>query len=294
MLPLTILIQRTNKVERSLNVLFFFFAQKDECPLAGEGVKRKNIFFFFFRKPYTNKIMDKSFANLLRHSRLASFDRSLEQVYTSPKRFRKTGDWGLKRNLPTVIRTRFVEIKRLDTAEHQTPWESGDSKVLFLKRWKENFPNSSKPKSGTVVGPTYSDYKVDWNYPVVGRVLNSDRTGFAVGIGGVVAHMSKRDAVGLRNSGERAARTFYVRNAEIDENGNPKVEVALTSGEYSYTTSLLNDGFPTKQNPKIDMTVREMMNEGRKTDSEDNIIPNPEHTELMARIASLLDSGKKQ
>ncbi|KAI9244371.1 hypothetical protein BDA99DRAFT_529180, partial [Phascolomyces articulosus] len=52
--------------------------------------------------------------------------------------------WGLKRNLPSVIRTPHITVSNLDTNEHQTPWESGSSQVLFIRRWKENFPNSSK------------------------------------------------------------------------------------------------------------------------------------------------------
>lgn len=89
--------------------------------------------------------MSNSFASLLRSSRLATFDRTIAQVYTTPLKNKKTGDWGLKRNLPTVIRTRYATIEQLDTAEHQTPWQPGDSKVLFVKRWKENFPDSKRP-----------------------------------------------------------------------------------------------------------------------------------------------------
>ena len=86
--------------------------------------------------------MSTSFASVLRNSRLASYDRSINQVYVKPK---YSKSWGLKRDLPSVVRTKFVTIGALDTAEHQTPWESGESKVLFIKRWKENFPGSKKP-----------------------------------------------------------------------------------------------------------------------------------------------------
>ncbi|ORX62225.1 hypothetical protein DM01DRAFT_1331680 [Hesseltinella vesiculosa] len=89
--------------------------------------------------------MNKSFAGLLRHSRLASYDRTLPQVYTTPKKAKKVGNWGLKRGLPTVVRTNYVTIGDLDTSEHQTPWQSGESQVLFLKRWKQLFPNSKAP-----------------------------------------------------------------------------------------------------------------------------------------------------
>lgn len=327
--------------------------------------------------------MEKSFGNLLRHSRLASYDRTLEQVYTSPKRYRKIGDWGLKRNLPTVIRTKNATIGALDTAEHQTPWESGDGKVLFIKRWKENFPNSKKPSprpeeihhnaatmtpaefqrllrrsekykakefqeklqkkelvpeqvfdylqvnfatdtatesgsnvgSGGVVGPTYSDHQVGWDYPVQGRILNMDRMGHSVGIGGVVATLNKRSALGLRNSGDRRVQTFFVRKAELDEQGKPKVEVTLQSKGATSSIPLLNnyDNFDSYEyynnsnnnnnNKHANMTADEMMNPNRHRRQQnnhsqgaaaevDNITPNPEHTELMARIAGLLDNSK--
>lgn len=84
-----------------------------------------------------------SFASLLRSSRLATYDRSISQVYTTP--LKKKANWGLKRDLPKVIRTKYVTIGALDTSEHQTPWESGNSKVLFVKRWKENFYHSKRP-----------------------------------------------------------------------------------------------------------------------------------------------------
>ncbi|CDH56428.1 hypothetical protein RO3G_08491 [Lichtheimia corymbifera JMRC:FSU:9682] len=89
--------------------------------------------------------MEKSFAGLLRNSRLARYDRKLAQVYCVSRENQQKGNWGLKRNLPSVIRTPFVTISDLDTAEHQTPWRSGTDQVMFVRRWKENFVNSKKP-----------------------------------------------------------------------------------------------------------------------------------------------------
>ncbi|KAI8997688.1 hypothetical protein BDB01DRAFT_771984 [Pilobolus umbonatus] len=309
--------------------------------------------------------MNKSFGDLLRHSRLASYDRTLEQVYTSPEKFRKIGDWGLKRNLPTVIRTKNLVINQLDTAEHQTPWESGEGKILFIKRWKENFPNSHKPASRSeevqyniidmtpaefqrflkrsskqakefqellakkevtadqvydylkinfsettdnksnngVVGPTYSDYEIGWDYPVQGRILNNVAQGHAVGIGGIVALLVKRNAIGLRNSGDRKIRTFYVNNAELDEQGKPRVVISLQSKNASSSIPLLNnyENYDTfNKNNRFrnnDMSVDDMMNTKHRRQTpeiEDNITPNPEHTDLMSRIAMLLDSTKEK
>ncbi|KAG0261292.1 hypothetical protein DFQ27_003079 [Actinomortierella ambigua] len=89
--------------------------------------------------------MERSFAHLLRTSRLATYDRSIPQIYTTNAKAKTVGDWGLKRNLPTVLRTRYLTIEQLDTAEHQTPFDSAAGDYLFLQRWKENFPRSRPP-----------------------------------------------------------------------------------------------------------------------------------------------------
>ncbi|KAG0168064.1 hypothetical protein DFQ28_006959 [Apophysomyces sp. BC1034] len=302
--------------------------------------------------------MDKSFASLLRNSRLASFDRSLPRVYTTPKSSKKVGDWGLKRTLPTVIRTRYATISDLDTAEHQTPWQSGEGQVLFVKRWKENFPNSKKPvprpetiehnvalmnpaefkrflkdaakkapefkaklekkelvpdqlfeylnvhfsdKPATpVVGPSYSEHEHGWGYPVLGRILNADKHGHAVGIGGVVALLSKHSAIGLRNTGDRRVRTFYVKDAEIDEEGRPVVTVDLHAPG-STVSSIMEDDFTNQssayaQSKFGSMSADEMFRLKPRRDApikeeNENVEPNPRHQFLMARINGLLKSS---
>ncbi|CAG8514685.1 9295_t:CDS:1 [Diversispora eburnea] len=88
-----------------------------------------------------------SFYELLRKSRLASFDPSIPQVYTTHMRYRSRGEWGMKRNLPNFLRTNNIIVEALDTIEHQTPYKSAETFVKFTKRWKENYPFSkvSKP-----------------------------------------------------------------------------------------------------------------------------------------------------
>ncbi|KAG0337994.1 hypothetical protein BG004_007404 [Podila humilis] len=90
--------------------------------------------------------MERSFSHLLRTSRLATYDQNIKQIYTSPAKAKRIGDWGLKRNLPTVLRTHHLNIEQLDTAEHQTPFTSAASDYLFIERWKENFPRSRPPQ----------------------------------------------------------------------------------------------------------------------------------------------------
>ncbi|KAI8093136.1 uncharacterized protein BX664DRAFT_329012 [Halteromyces radiatus] len=303
--------------------------------------------------------MEKTFAGLLRHSRLASYDRTLPQVYTTPKKAKKVGNWGFKRGLPTVVRTRYVTVGDLDTAEHQTPWQSGESQVLFVKRWKENFPNSKAPaprreqvqhnvaamtprqfkqflkqasqqapafqqalknkelvpeqvydylschfnkdlvndqqQDGGIVGPTYSDHQVEWNYPVLGRILNVDTDGYAVGISGVVAKLPRRHSSGLRNSGDRRVREFYVVDAQLNQQGRPEVTVNLQAYPSSMNSILTSSYYPTK---KMNEPALEDMFSGRRSsrfqdlrNDSDNIQPNPNHQELMTRISGLLDTS---
>lgn len=89
--------------------------------------------------------MEKSFAKILRSSRLSSFDPAIPQVYVLKRSAASTGNWGFKRNLPTVVRTNLITVQALDTAEHQTPWRSAQESTLFVKCWKENFPASNSP-----------------------------------------------------------------------------------------------------------------------------------------------------
>lgn len=100
--------------------------------------------------------MERSFASAFRQSRLATFDRTLKQVYETPLRNRLQGDWGLKRNLPNVQMAPKINVTALDTAEHQTPWKSALGQADFIHRWKENFPNSRKP----VPRPEHEEHNV--------------------------------------------------------------------------------------------------------------------------------------
>ncbi|KAI8049626.1 mitochondrial ribosomal protein subunit-domain-containing protein [Syncephalis plumigaleata] len=90
---------------------------------------------------------EQSFARLLRTSRLASYDPRIAQVYTTHGSARAKGDWGLKRNLPTAVRTNYITVNALDTAQHQTPFESAQGQVWRLQRWREAFPDSRPPQA---------------------------------------------------------------------------------------------------------------------------------------------------
>src|SRR5689334_10503820 len=65
---------------------------------------------------HVSRQMERSFSHLLRTSRLATFDKNINQIYTTSGKAKAIGDWGLKRNLPTVLRTHYLTIEQLDTA----------------------------------------------------------------------------------------------------------------------------------------------------------------------------------
>lgn len=293
--------------------------------------------------------MSKSFASLLRNSRLASYDRSISQVYTAPAKYKQVGDWGLKRTLPTVIRTKYATFEALDTQEHQTPWKAANNQVLFVKRWKENFPKSEKPvprtdvethniakmtpgdfqrflqqcarlepefqqllkkkelvpeqvfeflqvtfadnPSDVPVGPTYSSYTPDQSYPVEGRILNGRKHGHAVGVGGVVAFLPKRHSINLRHLGDKKVRTFYVESAYIDDEGKPRVVLTTKPAESDsapFTLSFdgLYDDTPTIHTRDLFLTRSDSL--GIIQDDDDRVQANPDHDELMSRIADLI------
>ncbi|KAI9486019.1 MAG: hypothetical protein EXX96DRAFT_547403 [Benjaminiella poitrasii] len=299
--------------------------------------------------------MSKSFANLLRNSRLASYDRTINQVYTTSIKNKQLGDWGLKRNLPTVIRTRYVTIDALDTTEHQTPWQSGNNQVLFLKRWKENFPNSKKPvprldreqfnvtkmtpanfkrflqqcakrapefqqllrkkelvpeqlfdylnvtfienPAENPVGPTYSDYRSSpgqASYSVQGRLLNSEKNGHAVGVGGVVAFLHKRHSWDLSQKGNRRVRTFYVESAYVDEDGKPRVTLTVNPPNHSslplaFISNDIQDEPSYHHLSVADMFLtKRSIGKVKVEDIESPIKPNPDHDKVMSRITELI------
>ncbi|KAJ2065341.1 hypothetical protein GGI17_000393 [Coemansia sp. S146] len=91
--------------------------------------------------------MESAFSRLFRTSKLASYDRSVKQVYaTYPEAFAQ-GDWGLKRSVPKKVTTRLVTIGSIDSKEQITQLESANRQYMMVNAWKENFPNSHSPGS---------------------------------------------------------------------------------------------------------------------------------------------------
>jgi hypothetical protein len=81
--------------------------------------------------------MPSSFATLFRHSKFASFDPAISQVYTSYGGDAHRGHWGLKRNLPLRRRNKFITAQTIDSPEQQTEWSNAESQARFIRRWNE-------------------------------------------------------------------------------------------------------------------------------------------------------------
>ena len=77
------------------------------------------------------------FATLFRHSKFASFDPAISQVYTTYGGNAPRGHWGLKRNLPLRRRNKFITAETIDSPEQQTEWSNAESRARFIRRWSE-------------------------------------------------------------------------------------------------------------------------------------------------------------
>lgn len=81
--------------------------------------------------------MTNTFSELFRRSRFASFSPNIPQLYHVPN---QTKNIGMKRPLPSTIKTRVVRVQAVDTRAKQTSFESGLSRYMRFKRFQESFP----------------------------------------------------------------------------------------------------------------------------------------------------------
>lgn len=102
-----------------------------------------------------------NYANLLRASRIAALPSPIRSSpseffptipsITTSKAAHNQGDWGLKRSLPK-LKTQHIQVKAMDTQEHQTPFDPSDRHVKFVKRWQETgFPLEGMYGTGAIV-----------------------------------------------------------------------------------------------------------------------------------------------
>jgi hypothetical protein len=101
-------------------------------------------------------VVPSAFSTLLRHSKFASYDPAINQVYTSFGGYAHRGHWGTKRDLPpkrkhkvqdplvsssgsrgSARRNPVAFISALDSAEGQTEWTSAEKDVRWLRRLEE-------------------------------------------------------------------------------------------------------------------------------------------------------------
>ncbi|KAG0046992.1 hypothetical protein BGZ83_007874 [Gryganskiella cystojenkinii] len=207
--------------------------------------------------------MERSFSHLLRTSRLATYDRSIGQIYTTTSKAKKIGDWGLKRNLPTVVRTHLLKIDQLDTAEHQTPFESASGDYLFLQRWKENFPRSRPPQPQPVTVKKDLSAMSEEQFQRLLRQAKDKRQAWKEAL--AKNEVKAEDHLQFMNIRTRTAKgTFYDTTTPSSTSSapthstmagfNPKTKVGPTYGYYEPSTPTIVQGRSLgvrRQNPLI-------------------------------------------
>ncbi|CAE6416677.1 unnamed protein product [Rhizoctonia solani] len=101
-------------------------------------------------------VTPSAFSTLLRRSKFASYDPTINQAYTSYGGFAHRGHWGTKRDLPgkrkhkvqdplvsssggrgSARRNPVAFISALDSSEGQTEWSSAEKDVRWLRRLEE-------------------------------------------------------------------------------------------------------------------------------------------------------------
>ncbi|KAJ2161893.1 hypothetical protein GGF46_001084 [Coemansia sp. RSA 552] len=102
--------------------------------------------------------MEGAFGRLYRTSKLASYDRSIKQIYTTYKSSLGRKEWGLKRRLPKKVGTQLVVLKSAETREQMVDFESANQPYLMVQSWKENFTASTSPKWAAMPEPEFGMY----------------------------------------------------------------------------------------------------------------------------------------
>ncbi|KAJ2647669.1 hypothetical protein IWW40_004483 [Coemansia sp. RSA 1250] len=89
--------------------------------------------------------MESAFARIYRSSKLASYDRGIEQIYTSYGKAAKQKDWGLKRPMAKFANTKLAFIRDIDAMEQVTDFAPANKEYIRMKTWTENFTESHSP-----------------------------------------------------------------------------------------------------------------------------------------------------
>ncbi|KAK4703320.1 hypothetical protein P7C70_g2906, partial [Phenoliferia sp. Uapishka_3] len=80
-----------------------------------------------------------SYSALIRRSKLASYQTSIDQVYSSYGAHLSRSNFGLKRPLPKASTSAapYVRINRLDSVQKRTEFRKATREVLFVKKLEE-------------------------------------------------------------------------------------------------------------------------------------------------------------
>lgn len=126
-----------------------------------------------------------TFGTLLKHSKFASFDPRISQVYTTHGGDAHRGHWGFKRPLPLRRRGAYITVKSVDTPEHQTEWNSAEPQALWIKNWGELKITPHESWLGAPEHTTDSDYipqtqsPEHWRQPYIPNLEAMSRKEFA-------------------------------------------------------------------------------------------------------------------
>ncbi|EIW84755.1 hypothetical protein CONPUDRAFT_79557 [Coniophora puteana RWD-64-598 SS2] len=77
------------------------------------------------------------FGALLKQSKFSSFDPQIAQLYTSYGGHVHRGDFGLKRPIGVRKRGAAVTVKRVDSHEQQTEWNSAETQAAFVRNFDD-------------------------------------------------------------------------------------------------------------------------------------------------------------
>lgn len=193
----------------------------------------------------------KSFAELFRQSKFVQFDPKIPRIYTSakvppttvPGRTTAPPDrpafFGFKRDLHPTHYGRpltHLQMRNLDGRYGLPTLRSASDKLRMHRVMSELQRLLGASGHHQTMLSNFSDRPVMGGglVRVPGRVLNrlSGGGGYAVGVGGVVAELPASEVPPMQHFSnadiaERRAFYFYVRRAEFDAKGRPKVVLSL-------------------------------------------------------------------
>ena len=129
-----------------------------------------------------------TFGTLLKQSKFSSFDPRISQVYTTHGGDAHRGHWGFKRPLPLRRRGAYITVKKVDTPEYQTEWNSAEPQALWVKNWDELKVTPQQPWFGEDAAEEHiidSDHAPQsqspehWRQPYIPNIETMTRKEFA-------------------------------------------------------------------------------------------------------------------